>query len=65
MDGDRTLQGAWGPIIDICRVDGGRFWIFSSGTSQGARHRHFLTLMVDASESLALTPPRRLIIDVF
>jgi hypothetical protein len=29
-------------------IDGGRSWIYSSGTSQGARRRHFLSLMVGA-----------------
>jgi hypothetical protein len=39
-------------------VDGGRFWISSPDTFQGARRRCFLALMVDDPESTALTPPR-------
>jgi hypothetical protein len=39
-------------------VDGGRFQISSSGTSQGGRHQRFLALMVGAPKSLALAPPR-------
>jgi hypothetical protein len=39
-------------------VDGGRSWIFSSGTSQGVCHRCFLALMVDAPGSLALASLR-------
>jgi hypothetical protein len=41
----------------ILSVDGGRSRIYSSGTSQGARHRCFLVLMVDTPGSPALTPP--------
>jgi hypothetical protein len=39
-------------------VYGGRSWISSSGTTQGARHRRFLALMVGAPGSPAPTPPR-------
>jgi hypothetical protein len=39
-------------------VDGGRSRIFSSGTSQGARHRCSLALMMDAPRSLAPAPLR-------
>jgi hypothetical protein len=46
-------------------VDGGRSRIFSSGTTQGARRRHFLALMVGATGSLASAPPRGPIVDVF
>jgi hypothetical protein len=38
-------------------IDGGFSWIFSFGTSQGARRRRFLTLMMDSPESP--TPVRR------
>jgi hypothetical protein len=41
----------------ILSVDGGRSWIYSSGTSQGGHHQRFLALMVGTSESPALTPP--------
>jgi hypothetical protein len=46
-------------------VDGGRSRIFSSGTTQGARRRHFLVLMVDAPGSLASAPPRGPVVDIF
>jgi hypothetical protein len=45
-------------------VDGGRSWIYSSGTSQGGRRRRFLALMVGALGSLALAPPKKHVIDV-
>jgi hypothetical protein len=38
--------------------DGGRFWMSSFGTSQGAHHRRFLALMVDVPGSSALAPLR-------
>jgi hypothetical protein len=46
-------------------VDGGRSWIYSSGTSQVARHRCFLALMVDALVSTALAPLREPTVDIF
>jgi hypothetical protein len=55
------LRGAPSTFLN---VDGGRSWISSSGTSQGARHRRFLALMVDALGALALAPPRGPVIDV-
>jgi hypothetical protein len=45
-------------------VNGGRSQIYSFDTTQGARRRHFLSLMVDASESTALAPPREPATDV-
>jgi hypothetical protein len=45
-------------------VDDGRSRIFSFDTSQGAHHRRFLMLMVDAPGSLALAPPRGPAIDI-
>jgi hypothetical protein len=39
-------------------VDGGRSRIYSSDTSQGARRRRFLALMVNAIRSTAQTPPK-------
>jgi hypothetical protein len=45
-------------------IDGGRSWISSFGTSQEARRRCFLALMVGAPGSLAPAPPRRPAIDV-
>jgi hypothetical protein len=45
-------------------VDGGRSWISSSDTSQGARRRRFLALMVDAPGSPAPAPPRGPAVDV-
>jgi hypothetical protein len=39
--------------------DGGRSWIYSPGTTQGARHQRFLALMLDTPGSIALAPPRR------
>jgi hypothetical protein len=58
MDGDQTPQGARGPDIDVCRIDGGRFRISSSDSPQGVCHRRFLALMVDATGSPAPAPPR-------
>jgi hypothetical protein len=43
--------------------DGGRSWI-SVSTHQGACHRRFLALMVDAPGSIAPTPPREPVVDV-
>jgi hypothetical protein len=45
-------------------VDGGRSWISSSGTSQGAHCRRFLTLMVGAPGSLAPAPLRGPTVDI-
>jgi hypothetical protein len=45
-------------------VDGGRSLISSFDTTQGARRRHFLALMVDAPGLLALAPPRGPTVDV-
>jgi hypothetical protein len=45
-------------------VDGDRTQIYSSGTSQGAHHRHFLALMVAVPGSTALAPPRGTTVDV-
>jgi hypothetical protein len=45
-------------------VDGGRSWI-SVGTRQGAHHRCFLALMVDAPESPASALPKGPAVDVF
>jgi hypothetical protein len=46
-------------------IDGGCSWISSSGTSQGAHHRRFLVLMVDAPRSPALAPVRGSTVNVF
>jgi hypothetical protein len=46
-------------------IDGGLSWISSSGTSQGARCRCFLALMVGAPESPALAPHRGPTVDIF
>jgi hypothetical protein len=51
-----------GPPSTFLSVDGGRSQFSSSGTSQGARHRCFLGLMVGFPGSPALAPlrgPRR------
>jgi hypothetical protein len=45
-------------------IDGGRSRIFSSVTSQGARCRRFLVLMVGTTGSKALAPPRGPTVDV-
>jgi hypothetical protein len=45
-------------------VDGRRSCIYSYGTSQGAHSRHFLSLMVGAPGSTAMTPPREPVVDV-
>jgi hypothetical protein len=46
-------------------IDGGRSRISSSGTSQGARRRHFLTLMVGGPGSSAPAPlPRGVAVDL-
>jgi hypothetical protein len=47
-----------GPSSMFSNVDGGRSRIFSSSTSQEARYRCFLTLVVSALGSLAPAPPR-------
>jgi hypothetical protein len=46
-------------------VDGGHSWIYSSSIFQGAHHRCFLALIVDALRSTAPAPPRELTVDVF
>jgi hypothetical protein len=46
-------------------VDGGRYRNNSSGTSQGARRRRFLALMLGTPRSTAPAPPRESTIDVF
>jgi hypothetical protein len=46
-----------GSTVNICHVDRERSRI-SVSTSQEAHRRRFLTLMVDASGSLALAPPK-------
>jgi hypothetical protein len=38
--------------------DGGRSWIYSPGTTQGARHQRFLALMLDTPGSPAPAAPR-------
>jgi hypothetical protein len=53
-----------GPIVNVFYVDGGRSRI-SVSTSQGARCRHFLALVLGAPESPALTPPRGSTVNVF
>jgi hypothetical protein len=52
-----TSQG--GPLSMIASVDGGCSRISSSGTSQGASHRHFTALMVGAHGPLAPAPAPR------
>jgi hypothetical protein len=44
---------ARGPTVNVFYVDGGCFWFYSSGTSQGTRRRRFFTLMVGAPGSLS------------
>jgi hypothetical protein len=51
--------------LTFSNIDGGHSRISSFGTSQGARRRRFLVLVVDAPGSLALTPPRGDDINVF
>jgi hypothetical protein len=63
--GTRPPAGARVPAINVFYVDGGRFWIFSFGISQGARRRCFLALIVGALGSPALTPPRGPAVDIF
>jgi hypothetical protein len=46
-----------GPAVNVFYVDGGRSRITSSGTSQGASHQRFFTLMVDTPRSSAPAPP--------
>jgi hypothetical protein len=46
-------------------VDGGCSQISSSGTSQGARCRRFLALMVGDTVSPALAPPSGPAVDIF
>jgi hypothetical protein len=63
--GTRPPAGAKVPIVDIFYVDGGRSQISSSSTSQGGPLSTFVTLMVGAPGSPALTPPRGPTVDVF
>jgi hypothetical protein len=56
---------ARGPTDDVFYVDGECSRFYNSGTSQGARRRRFLPLMVDAPRSTSQTPPREPVIDVF
>jgi hypothetical protein len=48
-------------------IDGGRSWIYSSDTSQGAHRRHFLALIGGgcAPGSTAPAPHREPVVDVF
>jgi hypothetical protein len=41
--GSSALTPFGGPSLTFLSVDGGRFWIFSSGTSQVTRRRHFFS----------------------
>jgi hypothetical protein len=52
------------PVVDLFYIDGGYSQI-SISTSQGARHQCFLALMVGASRSTAMTPPREPDVNVF
>jgi hypothetical protein len=54
---------ARGPVIDVCRIDGGRSRI-SVSILPGARRRRFLALMVGAPGSLAPALPRGAAVDV-
>jgi hypothetical protein len=56
---------ARGPPSIFLRVDDGCSWISSSDTHQGTYHRCFLALMMGAPRSLAPTPPRGPVIDIF
>jgi hypothetical protein len=51
------------PVVDLFYIDGGYSQI-SISTSQGAHHQCFLALMVGASRSTAMTPPRELVVNV-
>jgi hypothetical protein len=57
--------GARGPTVDIFYVYGGRSQISCFDTSQGARCRCFLALMVGALGSLAPAPPTGPAVDTF
>jgi hypothetical protein len=52
---DLQLRHLPGPTVDVLCVDGVRSRMFNSAPP-GARHRHFLALMVGASGSSPLTP---------
>jgi hypothetical protein len=69
VDGGRSRNSSSSasqePSSTFLSVGGGRSCIFSFGTSQGVRSRHFLMLMVGASGSLAPALPRGSAIDVF
>jgi hypothetical protein len=52
-------------MLIFLSVDGGRSRISSSGTSQGARRRYFLALMVDTPGSPAPAPPRAPAVNIF
>jgi hypothetical protein len=51
--------------LTFSNIDGGRSRISSSGTSQGARCRRFLALVVDAPGSSAPAHPMGTTVDVF
>jgi hypothetical protein len=53
-----------GPPSMFHSVDGRCSRVYSSGTSQGIRHRCFLALMVGALRSTAPAPPRGAAIDI-
>jgi hypothetical protein len=52
-------------MLIFLSFDGGRSRISSSGTSQGARRRYFLALMVDTPGSPAPAPPRAPAVNIF
>jgi hypothetical protein len=62
--GPEPLRALGGLPSIFLSIDGGRSRIFSSDTTQGARRRHFLALMVDAPGSPTPAPPRRPVVDV-
>jgi hypothetical protein len=53
-----------GPSSMFSNIDGERFRIFSSDTYQEAFHWYFLALVMDATGSSALSPPRGSVVDV-
>jgi hypothetical protein len=55
--GSLALAPPGAPPLTFLSVDGACYRISSSDTSQGARHRRFLALMVDAPGSPAPAPP--------
>jgi hypothetical protein len=57
-------QGSGGPPSTFFSVDGGHSQIYSSDTSQGARRRRFLALMVGAPGSPAPASPRGPVVDI-